>query len=169
VWKKTPESQCCHFSLFETKSGLFWNRFIYFFGIWFTGYFFSLFLYFWFVFSFFKDVLRRVSTVFPAMIYVWFRRFKENLSKLLDSLLLLATVCSKISLYQQEQILYNRWHVMYRSWFFECKTLFRLWNVNFDKKHGLFWVRRGIRDKSKRCLNLTLSLLESTGYQLVQI
>jgi len=72
----------------------------------------SLFFIFWFVFSFFKDVLRQVSTVFPAMIYVWFRRFKENLRKRLDSLLFLATVCSKISLYQQEQVLYNRWHVM---------------------------------------------------------
>jgi len=96
--------------------------------------------------------------VFPTMIYVWFRRFKENLSKLLDSLLFLATVCSKISLYQREQVLYNRWHVMYWSWFFECKTLFRLWNLNFDERHGLFWVRRGIRDKSKRCLNFTLCL-----------
>jgi len=92
------------------------------------------------------------------MIYVWFRRFKENLSKLLDSLLFLATVCSKILLCQQEQVLYNRWHVMYWSWFFECKTLFRLWNLNFDERHGLFWVRRGIRDKSKRCLNFTLCL-----------
>ena len=30
--------------------------------------------------------------MFPAMIYVWFRRFKENLSKLLDTLLILASL-----------------------------------------------------------------------------
>jgi len=60
------------------------------------------------------------------MMYVWFWRFNENLSKLLDSLSILATVCSKILLYQQEQVFYNRWHF---SWFFECKTLFRLWNL----------------------------------------
>jgi len=41
------------------------------------------------------------------MIYVWFRRFNENLSKPLDSLLFLATVCSKISLHQQEQVGYS--------------------------------------------------------------
>jgi len=40
--------------------------------------------------------------------YVWFWRFNENLSKLLDSLSILATVCSKILLYQQEQVFYNR-------------------------------------------------------------
>jgi len=42
------------------------------------------------------------------------------------------------------------------SLFFRCKTLFRLWNWNFDMRHGLFWVRRGIREKFKRCLNFTL-------------
>jgi len=62
--------QCCHFSLFKTKSGLFCNHLVYFFAIWFIVYFFM----FWFVF---KDVLRQASTVFPAMMYVWFRRFKK--------------------------------------------------------------------------------------------
>jgi len=50
--------------------------------MWFIVYFFI----FWFIFIFFKDVLRQVSAVFPAMIYVWFWRLKENLSKLLDRL-----------------------------------------------------------------------------------
>ena len=48
-------AQCCHFSLFKTKSGLFCNCLVYFFAIWFIVYFIL-----WFVFSFFKDVLRQV-------------------------------------------------------------------------------------------------------------
>jgi len=40
--------------------------------------------------------LRQVSAVFPAMIYVWFRHFKENLSKLLDTLLFLASLFQHI-------------------------------------------------------------------------
>ena len=51
-----------------------------------------MFVFFGLFFVFFKDILRQVSAVFPAMIYVWFRRFKENLSKLLDSLLFLASL-----------------------------------------------------------------------------
>jgi len=53
-----------------------------FFAICFVVYFIVYFLIFWFIFSFFEDVLRQVSAVFPGMIYVWFWRFKENLSKL---------------------------------------------------------------------------------------
>ena len=45
---------------------------------------------------FFEDILRQVSAVFPAMIYVWFRRFKENRSKLLDCLLFLASLFQHI-------------------------------------------------------------------------
>jgi len=32
-------NQCCHFSLFKTKSGLFCNRLVYFFTTWFIVYF----------------------------------------------------------------------------------------------------------------------------------
>jgi len=111
---------------------------------------------FWFVFSFFKDVLRQASAVFPAMMYVWFWRFKETLSNLLDSFVfsnkfVLTYRCTNKSKYSTTV------H-MSRSWFFECKTLFRLWNWNFDKRHGLFWVWRGIREKSKRCFDFTLCL-----------
>jgi len=59
-------------------------------------YFFSLFFTFLFIFSFFKDILRQVSAVFPAMIYVWFRCFKENISKVLDTLLFLASLFQHI-------------------------------------------------------------------------
>jgi len=97
--------QCCHFNIFETISGLFCNRLVYFF--WFIVYVVSLFFIFWLVFSFLKVVLRQVSAVFPALICVWFRRFKENPSKHLDTRLFLTTVCSNISLYQQEPVRYN--------------------------------------------------------------
>jgi len=46
------------------------------------------------------------------------------------------------------------------SWFFACKPLFRSWNWNFDKRHGSFWVRRGIHEKSIRCLNFTSCLFK---------
>ena len=88
--------QCCHFGLFKTKSGLFCNRLIYFFTIWFIVYFFI----FWFVFVFLKMFYARYQLC--SLQYC----VKENLSKLLESLLFLATVCSNISLCQQEQILY---------------------------------------------------------------
>jgi len=84
----------------------FWNQiwfilqsFGLFFAIWFVVYFIVYFLIFWFIFSFFEDVLRQVSAVFPGMIYVWFWRFKENLSKLYYSHLFWARVCPYITLF----------------------------------------------------------------------
>ena len=78
---------------------MFCNRLVYFFAIWFIVYFFSLiFLFFGLFLVLFEDILRQVSAVFTVMIYVWLRRFKENLSKILDSLLFSASLFQQIVL-----------------------------------------------------------------------
>ena len=90
--------QCCRFSLFKTKSGLFCNRLVDFFAIWFIVYVLVYFFIFWFIFSFFEDFYVRYQ-LYPLEWYAWFCRFKENLGKLFYSLLFWVRVCPKITLF----------------------------------------------------------------------
>ena len=78
-------------------------------------------------------------------------------------------VCTNISLHEQEQVLNSATLDVSCSWFFWMQDLIfiRLWNWNFDKRHGLFRVRRGIHKKSKPCLNFTLYLFWSKYSVLV--
>jgi len=81
--------QCCHFSLFKTKSGLFFNRLVYFFAIWFIVYCFGLFLVF----------LKMFHAKYQLCSLQWYMSGFGVLRKIwhaFGSLLFLATVCSNI-------------------------------------------------------------------------
>ena len=96
-------------------------------------YFFSLFFTFLLILSFFKDILRQVSAVFPAMIYVWFRCFKENISKVLDTLVFSKFVPTYRCTNKNN---YSTAVDMSRNLFFECKTLFRFRDAGMGVHYG---------------------------------